>query len=40
LAYPNVLHDDLVDSVATAVLYFEKNKGRRVTATQLRYTDV
>jgi predicted phage terminase large subunit-like protein len=40
LAYPNVQHDDLVDSVATGVLYFEKNKGNRITVTQHKYTEV
>lgn len=40
LAYPNVQHDDLVDSVATAVLYFEKNKGNRITVSQHKYTEV
>jgi predicted phage terminase large subunit-like protein len=40
LAYPNVQHDDLVDAVATAVLYFEKNKGRKVMAQQIKYMEV
>ena len=40
LAYPNVQHDDLVDSVATGILYFEKNKGNRITVTQHKYTEV
>jgi predicted phage terminase large subunit-like protein len=39
LAYPNVQHDDLVDAVATAVLYFEKNKGNRVVAKQIQYKE-
>jgi predicted phage terminase large subunit-like protein len=39
LAYPNVQHDDLVDAVATAVLYFEKNKGNRVVAQQIQYKE-
>lgn len=39
LSYPNVAHDDLVDSVATAVLYFENSKGRKVVAQQIKYTD-
>jgi predicted phage terminase large subunit-like protein len=40
LAYPNVQHDDLVDSVSTAVLYFEKNKGNRITVSQSNYMEV
>ena len=40
LAYPNVQHDDLVDAVATAVLYFEKNKSNRVVAQQIKYMEV
>lgn len=40
LAYPNVQHDDLIDSVATGVLYFEKNKGNRVTVSQSNYMEV
>ena len=40
LAYPNVQHDDLVDAVATGILYFEKNKGNRVSVTQFKYTEV
>lgn len=40
LAYPNVQHDDLVDSVATAVLYFKKNSGNRVTARNYQYMEV
>jgi predicted phage terminase large subunit-like protein len=39
LAYPNVQHDDLVDSVATGILYFEK-KGNRITVTQHKYQEV
>ena len=39
LAYPNVVHDDLVDAVATAAIYFDKGKGGRVTATQIRYKE-
>ena len=38
LAYPNTVHDDLVDAVATAVIYFEKNKGG-VKATQITYKE-
>lgn len=40
LAYPNVQHDDMVDAVATAVLYFENNKGRKVVAQQIKYQEV
>lgn len=40
LAYPHVQHDDLVDSVATGILYFEKNKGTRITVTQHKYMEV
>jgi predicted phage terminase large subunit-like protein len=40
LAYPHVQHDDLVDSVTTGVLYFEKNKGNRITVTQHKYMEV
>ena len=38
LAYPNVQHDDLVDSVATGVLYFLKNRGNKITVSQFNYT--
>jgi len=38
LAYPNVQHDDLVDAVATAVLYFERSSNKtKVSATQIKY---
>lgn len=40
LAFPNVPHDDLVDAVATGVLYFENSKGNRVVAKQIQYTEV
>lgn len=40
LAYPKVQHDDLVDSAATGILYFEKNKGNRVTVSQYQYMEV
>lgn len=40
LAYPNVGHDDLVDSVATGVLYFQQGKGARVIARQITYQEV
>lgn len=40
LAYPNVAHDDLVDAVASAVLYFEQSKGRKVVAQQIKYAEV
>lgn len=40
LAYPNVQHDDLVDSAATGILYFTKGSGVRVVARQFRYQEV
>ena len=40
LAYPHVQHDDLVDSVATGILYFEKNKGNRITVFTHKYMEV
>lgn len=40
LAYPHVQHDDLVDSVATGILYFEKNKGNRIVVAQHKYQEV
>jgi predicted phage terminase large subunit-like protein len=39
LAYPNVAHDDLVDAVATGVLYFNRARGR-VTAVNKTYMEV
>ena len=39
LAYPNIAHDDLVDAVATGVIYFEQNKGNAVKATQITYKE-
>ena len=39
-AYPNVTHDDLVDAVATGVLYFGKNAAQRVVARNYTYTEV
>lgn len=40
LAYPNVSHDDLVDAVATGVLYFGKSRSSRVVAKNITYTEV
>jgi predicted phage terminase large subunit-like protein len=40
LSYPNVQHDDLVDAVATAVLYFEKNGSNKVVARQFKYKEI
>lgn len=40
LAYPNVTHDDLVDAVATGVLYFTKSANKRVAAKNITYTEV
>lgn len=40
LAYPNVTHDDLVDAVATGVLYFGKSAAQRVVAKNITYLEV
>lgn len=40
LAYPNVAHDDLVDAVATGVLYFAKGSLNRVVAKTIKYMEV
>lgn len=40
LAYPNVTHDDLVDAVATGVLYFGKGHSQRVVARNIKYLEV
>lgn len=39
LAYPNVSHDDLVDAVATGVLYFAKSAKQRVVAKNITYME-
>lgn len=39
LAFPNVQHDDLVDAVATAVIYFEQGKNK-VAVRQFKYKEV
>lgn len=40
LAYPNVVHDDLVDAVATGILYFGKSARARTVAKNYTYTEV
>lgn len=40
LAYPNVSHDDLVDAVATGVIYFGKGSRGRVVAQNIKYMEV
>lgn len=40
LAYPNVQHDDLIDSVSTGILYFYKRQGVRVQSTNVQYAAV
>lgn len=39
LAYPNVAHDDLVDAVATGVLYFAKSAKQRVVVKNFNYME-
>jgi predicted phage terminase large subunit-like protein len=40
LAFPKVPHDDVVDAVASGVLYFKRNSGVRVGAAQITYQEV
>lgn len=40
LAYPKVPHDDVVDAVASGVLYFKRGSGVRVGAQQITYQEV
>lgn len=39
LAYPNVNHDDLVDAVATGLLYFAKSAKQRIVAKNITYLE-
>lgn len=39
LAYPNVQHDDLIDAVATGVIYFNKSGRNKVVAKNINYME-
>lgn len=39
-AFPKVAHDDVLDAVVSAVLYFKKSSGNKVSVKTFKYTEV